>query len=192
MSLRTVRTVAGRTTALLAAGLVVAVLGLTVVIPKLTGATAYTILTGSMRPGMPAGTVVVVKAKPVDQIRIGDVVTYQITSGQPAVVTHRVHALGFALDGTRTFITQGDSNNAADRLPVKPEQIRGVRLYSVPYVGLPSTWIGASIRQVVVGGAVVLLLAYAAVSFVGETRERRRQRAQRRATTTSDFERVDA
>ncbi len=177
MSLRTVRTMTGRVISLLVMGLVVAVLGLTVVLPKISGATAYTILTGSMRPGMPAGTVVVDRTKPADQIRIGDVVTYQIASGRPEVATHRVQSVGYALDGTRTFITRGDANNTADRLPVRPEQIRGVRWYSVPYVGLPSLWIGASIRQVVVGGAVILLIAYALMSFIGETRDRRRDKA---------------
>ncbi len=188
MSLRTVRTMTSRVVALLVMGLVVAVLGLTVVLPKISGATAYTILTGSMRPGMPPGTVVVDRQIPVDQIKIGDVVTYQITSGQPAVVTHRVQSIGYALDGTRTFITRGDANDSADHLPVTAAQIRGVRWYSVPYVGLPSIWIGVSIRQVVVGGAVILLLAYALVSFIGETRDRRRAKLQ--AADTTELEEV--
>ncbi len=61
MSLRDLRDVAGRAIALLATGLVVLVLGVVVVVPKVGGATAYTVLTGSMRPTMPPGTLVVVK-----------------------------------------------------------------------------------------------------------------------------------
>ncbi|MFL6025080.1 MAG: hypothetical protein ACJ72O_17190, partial [Marmoricola sp.] len=90
MSLRTLRTAAGRAFALLAAGLVVVVLALAVVVPKLGGATSYTILTGSMRPHMPPGTLVVVKPDKPDQVRVGDVLTYQIESGKKAVATHRV------------------------------------------------------------------------------------------------------
>ncbi len=174
MSLRTLRTAAGRAIALLVAGLVVVGLGLTVVIPALAGGKAYTILTGSMRPHMPPGTIVVVRHKPVDEIRTGDVVTYQLESGDPTVVTHRVTAVQTSLDGSVQLITQGDANDSADPNPVLPVQVQGVRWYAVPYLGLPSLWVGVGIRQVVVMGAVVLLLGYAAVSFAGAYRDRKR------------------
>ena len=51
------------------------------VVPRLAGATPYVVLTGSMQPKMPPGTLVV--ARPVDPMSIapGDVVTYQIQLG---------------------------------------------------------------------------------------------------------------
>jgi len=186
MSLRSVRTVAGRAFALLVAGLVLVVLALTVVIPRLGGAQTYTILTGSMRPGMPPGTVVVVKSRPVDKIKVGDVITYQLRSGEAVVVTHRVVSTAVALNGTKSFTTQGDANNAADRLTVRPEQIRGVRWYAVPYLGLPSLWIGADIRQIVVSGAVAVLLGYALVAFAGAVRDKRREQKNPGRTVPAD------
>ena len=46
-------------------------------------------LTSSMEPGLPPGTLVIVKPiDPVD-VRIGTVITYQLESGKPTVVTHR-------------------------------------------------------------------------------------------------------
>ena len=54
-----------------------------VLVPRLGGATPYTILTGSMTPKMPPGTLVVVKPRPIDKIGIGDVITYQFESGSP-------------------------------------------------------------------------------------------------------------
>ncbi len=176
MSLRSVRTVAGRAIALSAAGLVVAVLSISVVVPRLGGATMYTILTGSMKPGMPPGTIVAVRPTPSDRIKAGDVITFQLKSGDPTVVTHRVVSVGVALDGRRQFTTKGDANNAPDVHRVIPEQIRGVRWYSVPYVAYPSLLVGGNIRQVVVMGSVALLLGYAAMSFLGAARDRRRAR----------------
>ena len=173
MSLRTLRTVTGRACALLVAGLVVVVLGISVILPALGGGTAYTILTGSMKPSMPPGTVVVVRPTPVDEIRTGDVVTYQLESGQPTVATHRVIAVRTTLDGKVQLITQGDANNAPDPKPVLPVQVQGKRWYSVPFVGLPALAVDGDIRQVVVTGAVVLLLGYAAMSFGGAVRDRR-------------------
>lgn len=176
MSLRTVRTVAGRAIALSAAGLVVVVLGLSVVIPRIGGGTSYTILTGSMRPTMPPGTLVVVRPVKPGEIKVGDVVTYQERSGQPDVVTHRVQSVRVTLDGTYSFVTKGDANDSADLKPVIPEQIRGVRWYSVRDIGYPSIWVDQDIRQVVVMGAVALLIGYSAMSFAGAARDRRRSR----------------
>lgn len=176
MSLRTARTVAGRAFALLVAGLVVALLGISVILPALGGGTAYTILTGSMKPSMPPGTVVVVRPTPVDQIRTGDVITYQIESGESTVATHRVISVQTTLDGKTQLITQGDANNAPDPNPVLPVQVKGVRWYAVPYVGLPALAVDGDIRQIVVMGAVVLLFGYAAMSFGGAVRDRHRDR----------------
>src|SRR6185437_14360383 len=63
---------------------------LVIALPMLTKSTPYTVLTGSMTPNYPAGTLVIVKPTDVQQIHIGDVITYQLESNQPAVVTHRV------------------------------------------------------------------------------------------------------
>src|SRR4051794_850345 len=85
-----------------------------VLVPRVAGATPYTILTGSMRPNMPPGTLVVIKPVPIKDITVGTVVTYQLRSGEPTVVTHRVVAVGTTLKGKRVFTTQGDANNVAD------------------------------------------------------------------------------
>ena len=181
MSLRSVRTVVGRVIALSAAGLVVFVLGLSVIVPRLGGATAYTVLTGSMRPGMPPGTLVVVRSIAPEDIKVGDVVTFQMESGDPAVATHRVKEVGVSLDGTYHFTTKGDANGASDVRDVRPEQIRGVRWYSVPYLASPSLLVGGDIRKVVVTGSVALLVGYSITSFAGAALDRRRRRHENRA-----------
>ncbi|WP_235737294.1 S26 family signal peptidase [Nocardioides alcanivorans] len=78
-----------------------AVLVVAVVVPRLAGATPYTVVTGSMRPGLPPGTLAVVRPTPVEEIGIGDVITYQLESGKETVVTHRVVAVGLDATGTR-------------------------------------------------------------------------------------------
>ncbi|MET0854758.1 MAG: signal peptidase I [Microterricola sp.] len=131
-----------------------------VVVPRIAGASPYTILTGSMRPDMPPGTIVVVKPLPFDQIRHGDVITYQIESGKPMVVTHRV--VGTELvDGETRLVTRGDANEAPDVVSVREEQVKGVVWYHVPMVGFATSLIddvskGIAVR--ILGG---LLLAYA-------------------------------
>ncbi|MBY6539921.1 signal peptidase I [Rhodococcus sp. BP-349] len=157
-------------TALLAAS---AVLVIAVLIPKIAGAQPYTILTPSMSPTYPPGTLVVVK--PTDLIGPGTVVTYQVQSGLPEVVTHRVMSTAFDDRGERRFVTQGDANDSPDRALVRPEQIRGSVWYSVPYLGYVNNWLTGSTRTAVVGIAAGLLFGYAAWQFVSAARDRSRR-----------------
>ena len=52
-----------------------------------------------------------------DELGVGAVITYQMESGRPQVVTHRVVAVVNAIDGERRFLTQGDANEEADPEP---------------------------------------------------------------------------
>ena len=192
MSLRNLRTVAGRAIALLVAGLVVLVLTLGVLLPAAAGGSAYTILTGSMRPTMPPGTLVVTRPVEPEAIRTGDVLTYQIKSGDPVVATHRVVSISIptSASGEYGFVMKGDANDSADPAIVRPEQIKGKRWYAVPYLAYPSLMVDGNIRQVVVMGAVVLLFGYAGLSFAGAARDRRtaRRKTKTDAAVASEIE----
>lgn len=154
---------------------------LVIVIPATSGATPMTILTNSMAPTYPPGTLVVVKPIDADLIRIGDAITYQLKSGEPEVVTHRVVAIS-STDGETSFTTKGDNNDVADSMPVKPVQIRGTVWYAVPYIGYVNTLVNGDNRAVIVPILAVGLFAYAgwmlASGITQSARRRRRMRDQ--------------
>ena len=156
---------------------VAAILTAAVGIPRAAGATPYTVLTGSMRPELPPGTLVVVKPAEPGDIAIGDVITYQLESGKPDVVTHRVVAVAPAEDGSTLFQTQGDANGAPDERWVAPVQIRGEEWYAVPYLGHLNTMLTGGERQMVVYVVAALLLGYAGATLAGSVRDRRRRTA---------------
>jgi signal peptidase I len=164
----------------LSTGLLLLVAGLAVVlivVPKATGSTPLTVLTQSMDPTLPPGTLLVVRPTPVEDIRIGDVVTYQITSGQPAVISHRVVSVASSSDGSRTFTLKGDNNALADPAPVTAAQVRGVVWYSLPDIGLVNQLVNGS-RSWLIPAIAGVLLAYGAVmvtiGIVSAARRRRR------------------
>lgn len=165
---------------------VLAVLAAAVAVPRFAGATPYTVLTGSMEPSYPPGTLVVVKPADFDEIGLGDVITYQIESGKPAVATHRVVGEARRFDGTRVLITQGDANGDPDPQPVTAVQVRGELWYSVPYLGHVNTALSGQQRQVAVWVVAGLLVGYAAYMFVGAIRDRRRSRS-RSASVVPDI-----
>ncbi|MDO3698100.1 signal peptidase I [Curtobacterium flaccumfaciens] len=155
--------------------LVAALAVVLIVVPKATGSMPLTVLTQSMEPTLPPGTLLVVRPTPIDDIRVGDVVTYQIVSGQPAVVSHRVVSVSSS-DGERTFVLKGDNNAEADPAPVTAVQIRGVVWYSVPEIGIVNQVVNGS-RSWLIPAVAGVLLSYGAVmmaaGFVSAARRRR-------------------
>lgn len=161
----------------------VAALVATVLIPKVAGATPYTILTSSMEPRFPPGTLMVMKPQPVEEIGVGSVITYQLKSGEPTVVTHRVVGVGINGRGERTFTTQGDANNVADTKSVRPVQIKGELWYHVPYLGYVNKYVTGKERHIAMIIVVTFLFSYAVFMFTGATRDRRRRRRETEAAS---------
>jgi signal peptidase len=154
-------TVASGALTVLLIGLVALVAAVTVV-PRAIGAVPLTVLTGSMEPALAPGDLVVVRPTPTDDIRVGDVITFQPVSDDPTLVTHRVIGLTVGSGGVTGFTTQGDANNAADD-PIVADQVKGRVAYSVPWIGhLTSAGWGPQVAAV----AGVGLLGYGLVTVV--------------------------
>lgn len=168
----------------LSAGLLLLMLGLAlivVVLPIAVGGSAYTVLTGSMAPKLPPGTFLIVQPTPASEVRVGDVITYQLASGRPEVVTHRV--VERILDPRTAevlFITQGDANNTPDAQPVMSVQLRGTVWYAVPYLGWVNNVLNGESRAWLVPLIAGLLLAYAGWMLLSSIIERRAARARHR------------
>lgn len=142
------------------------------VLPRLTGGAALTVLTGSMTPDIPVGSVVLIRPVDPQSLRVGDVATYQVSPESRALVTHRIIDVRGAGDRTR-FEFKGDANRGADDGLVPPQAIRGEVWFHVPFLG--------TLRDAVQGANLVILLAppvlglYAAWLVVGGVRDRRRR-----------------
>jgi len=131
-----------------------------VVVPRVTGGMSLTVLTGSMRPGINPGDVVVTRgidAQQAASLNIGDVITFLPYPDDPTLVTHRIIGKAVGASGT-AFITQGDNNNSVDPWgPVHDFQVRGDVMYVVPKVGWARQWVGQAGPWLVPGAGVVLI-----------------------------------
>lgn len=142
-----------------------------VLVPRVVGATPYTVLTDSMEPTYPPGALVVVRPTPFEDLRVGDVITYQIESGKPEVATHRIIDFTVNLTGERRAITRGDANAIPDREPVRDVQVRGRLWYSVSYLGYVSNVITGRQRQQVLVATITFLVLYSAYMFASAGRD---------------------
>lgn len=87
----------------------------------------FRVLTGSMIPKYQVGDVILVKEKKLDEIAVGDDVTYTGTIGamKGKMVTHQVINIEM-IDGQKAFHTKGIANNTEDPAVVYGGQINGV------------------------------------------------------------------
>lgn len=97
------------------------------------------IATGSMEPEIKPGDVILVE-KIVDMdgiyaLDVGDVIQFERDG---VLISHRImEILNDKKEGIR-FITKGDNNSGIDSTPVKPENIRGQIVKTVPKIGWPT------------------------------------------------------
>jgi signal peptidase I len=172
MSLNVLR-LAGRAVAYLAFLAVTLAALVLVVVPLVTGSQTYTVLTSSMAPKYAPGTFLVVKPTPFEELRTGDIITYQATSNSPVVVTHRITSVIASQQGQRLLVTKGDNNSVEDELPVQEAQVRGKLFYAVPGVGFLANALGQGDRGLVLKLTAIALIGYGAFSIVKGGRQRK-------------------
>lgn len=160
--------------------LVIALAVMLIVVPKATGSIPLTVLTSSMEPGYPPGTLIIVRPVDPNTLLLGDVITYQMKPGVPGVITHRIIGINTSGDG-RSFETQGDNNGKADAEPVTAEQVQGKLWYSVPFIGYVNNTVNVENRAWLIPVGVALLFAYAGymvlAGLFGAVKRRRRRRS---------------
>lgn len=93
----------------------------------------FSVLSGSMEPGIPTGSLIV--TIPSREYSVGDVVTHN-TSGQSMPVTHRI-VEKYEQQGELVFRTKGDANDLEDGGTISIQDIMGKVRLIIPYLGYP-------------------------------------------------------
>lgn len=95
-------------------------------VPKIGGYAPLIVLTGSMEPNIKSGDLIIVKQIDGSGVKEKDVIAFFDPDGNgTSILTHRVNEV-YEEDGTLYFRTQGDANNAEDRLPVSEDKLVGI------------------------------------------------------------------
>jgi signal peptidase I len=107
---------------------------LALAVPVTFGARPLVVLTGSMEPALDTGDVVITKAIPPGEARVGDIVTFRDPHRGGRLVTHRVRDV--SARGSRIgFVTRGDANNASDRWEVGARDEVSRSVVRIPELG---------------------------------------------------------
>ena len=102
---------------------------LPVTVPRLLGFEVYNVISGSMAPAIPKGSMVLVRPTEWGSVNPGDVIAFERNG---TVVTHRVAAVH---QEEGSFITKGDANEQEDFNPVSFEELIGRVERHVPVLG---------------------------------------------------------
>lgn len=113
--------------------LIVLILGcIPLTVPKAFGYNIYTVISGSMEPTIPVGSLVYVKYQEPETIQKKDVIAFYGAKDASSIVTHRV-VTNKKLSGE--FITKGDANQTKDMNPVNYNNYMGKVVLSIPVIG---------------------------------------------------------
>ncbi len=124
-------------------GSALAVVGMVVMLPAaalivgvwLAGWHFAVVRTGSMAPGMPAGSLAVVSPVTAAEVASGTVIEFVDPEVEGRLVTHRVVEVRRGEGGELFFQTKGDANDAEDSYPVPAANVRGEVRWHVSGLG---------------------------------------------------------
>lgn len=103
------------------------VLGIALVLPRVFGLKPFIVVSGSMEPVIPTGSIVYINTRDT-AVTAGDIVAFYET--EDIVVTHRI--VGYEEDG---FTTKGDANDSEDQNTVYQDAIIGTYVFNIPGAG---------------------------------------------------------
>lgn len=162
-SARTMRPIGRR--ALDVVSVLVLLAALALLVPGLFGLHRYVITGGSMSGAFEPGAVVFEREVPVEDLRLGDVITYQPPhdSGVQNLVTHRIVEIDAQSEQGRLFTTKGDANAAADPWQFAIDgATQPTVVLAVEHVGWPLIWLADPTHRMVLIGvpaAIIFLMA---------------------------------
>ncbi|MDR0906107.1 MAG: signal peptidase I [Oscillospiraceae bacterium] len=128
---------------------------------QIAGFSGFVVLTESMEPEIPTGSLVISRQTDPYKIAVGDNITFFV--GENTTVTHKV--IEIIDDGGLAFRTRGVNNIQADYNPVRPGDIVGRVVFHSLFVGnaiaffKAKPWMLAVLAAI--SAAVVLLLRFA-------------------------------
>ena len=144
------------------------------VVPRIFGYMPYIVLSGSMEPLIPTGSIAYIDQKNRNP-KVNDVITFRL--GEEAsietgngffteaeggtLVTHRLMEI---LDDGR-LITKGDANDVEDMVAIYPSQVVGVYKCNMPRIGIIVSKLGKKTLLMIFLGIVVLNLTVVLISW---------------------------
>lgn len=141
--------------------------------PRLAGTSPFVVLSDSMEPKIKVGSLIYAKSVNPEEVEVGDVITFRLSSTGDIVVAHRVIEKD---EATKSFITKGDANETQDLGSVTYAETEGKVMLTIPVMGYVYEFMHTAM------GIVVTVLLFAAAIAMWITAEflKRKENPKRR------------
>lgn len=123
------------------------------VLPGFFGYHMYHVLSGSMEPEMPVGSLIYVKEGRPETVKEEDIIAFYGSLENEGIITHRVLKNNVV---SGTFRTKGDANEKEDPLPVPYENYIGSVVFKLPCIGMVLTCMTSLYGKLAAVGVVLL------------------------------------
>lgn len=133
-------------------------------LPRLFGFHIYSVISGSMEPELPVGSLIYIQETAPEEIEEGEIIAFY-GSGElytASIITHRVLENRVVMG---EFITKGDANEREDQYPVPYENVIGKTVYAIHGAGIAAEIFTSMTGKLLAGcaiGAAMLLHGLAA------------------------------
>lgn len=127
-------------------------------LPTKQWASLYVVVSGSMEPAIPTGSVVVVRQANTRSLQKGDVIAFTSPTNPKETITHRIVDVSHTFNSV-AYTTKGDHNASPDAWTVLPEQIKGKYQLGIPYLGYLISWAKTPLGFTVVVGVPAAIIA---------------------------------
>lgn len=123
------------------------------VLPGIFGYHMYDVLSGSMEPAMPVGSLIYVKEGKPEEVAEQDIIAFYSSLEDSGIITHRA-VKNNVVSGT--FQTKGDANAKEDPMPVSYDNYIGNVVRIIPHMGKVLTWMTSFYGKIAAACVVVL------------------------------------
>ena len=115
--------------------IVVVLLAFSVSLIRIFGFEVYGVLTGSMEPKYPVGSLIYVKEIDTAKLKVGDAISFKLSDN--VIATHRIVEIvaSEVTPGAMSYRTKGDANDVVDSSLVEESDIIGKVVFCLPKMG---------------------------------------------------------
>ncbi len=152
--------------AILAAVIVICV---ALIVPRFFGGQFLAVVSGSMEPAIPTGSLVYVQSVHPEKVESGDVIAFYAPRDPSTVVTHR------AVENhqeEQEFITKGDANKTNDMNPTRYDYFIGKILFHIPGAGFAAQAMSSLPGKLAFGSLIGLAFV---LQLLGEAVEKKKK-----------------
>ena len=137
-------------------------------VPSIFGYSVFRVQTASMTPFLQVGDVIIDKKVPAEEIKKGDIITYDCLSGDLAgqTITHRVVTDPESRNGTYYFRTQGDREGAPLDDIISYDQVEGKFVNKLPWLNKLYTFFLSPYGLLTFILIIIVLFGYEMISLI--------------------------